>query len=1130
VSERPLISDAAQRAAALDPARSCIVQAPAGSGKTGLLIQRFLTLLATVEAPEEILAITFTRKAAGEMRERVLEALRAAPGEEPAAEHDARTWRLARAALARERELGWELRANPARLRIQTIDSLCNALARQMPVLSRFGAPPATLEDSDTLYREAARATLALLESDARFGPDVERLLLHLDNRVAVAEELLVTMLRRRDHWLRHLPSPDAPLPREALERALANLRADFMARAAELAPAAQAGALAQAARFAAAHLPGGSVSPIRACLGLRALPGAGELEPWLGLAELLLTREGNWRRKLDVRQGFPAQSSARDRAGRDILKSAKEGAEALLDGLAPEEAFRAALARLRLLPGAEYTEAQWEALGAFARLLPVAAAQLKLVFQARGRADFTEVAQAAVQALGSDDAPTDLALALDYRVRHLLVDEFQDTSLSQFELLRRLTAGWQPGDGRTLFCVGDPMQSIYRFREAEVALFLQAWHRGIGGVALEPLRLATNFRSAAGIVEWVNAAFPRVMPAREDMAAGAVPYAPFAPAHPAGEGQAVSVHALFDEDREAEAARVVQLVQEARAADPGQTVAILVRSRAHLSAIAPALRRAGLAVRAIEIEKLGARPAVQDLLSLARALSHPADRLAWLALLRAPWCGLTLADLEALAGGDERTVWELMQDPGRVAGLSADGRGRLQRVREVLGAALDDRRRGLLRDQVEGTWLALGGPAGVDDETGLDDAAVFLDYLEEMEAGGDIADPGALQEGLDALFARPDVHAGEQLQVMTIHKAKGLEFDTVIVPGLGYPPRREDPQLLKWMERPRPDGKADLVLAPVKERGAEDDPIYRLLAALDAEKDGHEQARLLYVAATRARRRLHLLGRVAAGTGETGWEIKPPAPRSLLEKLWPAVEREFGRAAAALPPPGAAEAPPPRPGPGFAASQLLRRLPSGWSPPAPPPAVAWAAPREERREGVEFSWAQDTARLVGIVVHRWLRALGEAALAGWDRARVEGLRPALAGELSALGVPGEELEAAAGRAAEALLGTLEDGRGRWLLGPRAGARCEWRLTGVLDGEIVDAVLDRSFVDEEGARWIVDYKTGSHEGGDVDAFLDRERERYAPQLEKYARLVGALEPRPLRLGLYFPLLGGWREW
>ena len=130
-----IIADQEARSRALDPSTSFIVQAPAGSGKTGLLTQRFLVLLASVDAPEEIVAITFTRKAASEMRQRILQALeRAGSDQPPERDHERRTWKLARHALVRDKALGWQLLDNPARLRIQTIDSLCTALARQMPI------------------------------------------------------------------------------------------------------------------------------------------------------------------------------------------------------------------------------------------------------------------------------------------------------------------------------------------------------------------------------------------------------------------------------------------------------------------------------------------------------------------------------------------------------------------------------------------------------------------------------------------------------------------------------------------------------------------------------------------------------------------------------------------------------------------------------------------------------------------------------------------------------------------------------------------------------------------------------------------------------------------------------------
>jgi ATP-dependent helicase/nuclease subunit A len=1068
MSEPRVIPDLAQRRCALDPDRSFIVQAPAGSGKTELLIQRLLVLLAQVNRPEEITAITFTRKAAAEMRRRVFEALvfaRRSP--RPGQTHRAATWHLARAALARNDEQNWNLEENTARLRIQTIDSLCASLTRQMPVLARFGAQPESVEDAHLLYVEAARNTLALFEN-ARdpSAQDVGRLLAHLDNNAMQAEQLLAAMLQHRDHWLRCLyGAEDRDVRgvdhRGRLEEALARVRLEEVRRVRALLP--------------------GTLQP----------PGGDEDgEAWVAMAEELLTKDGGWRKK-----------------------------HPLYEELCENDPLCAALCRLRLLPPSRYSEEQWAALGAIMRLLPRAVGELKLVFGAQGKADFVEIAQGALQALGEEDTPTDLMLSLDYQMRHILVDEFQDTSFTQKELLEKLTSGWQPGDGRTLFVVGDPMQSIYRFREAEVGLFLKAWHAGIGTVSLEPLRLTANFRSQAGVVEWVNQAFARVMPARENIAAGAVTYSPSDAVH-GPEPAAVTVHPFFDDDRRREAHRVVSLARAALAApglnpDKPSTVAILVRGRSHLREIVPELKREALAFRAIEIEPLGHRPVVQDLLALTRALTHLADRTAWLAVLRAPWCGLTLADLHALTER-ERTVWESMNDAARVALLSADGQTRLERLRAVLGLCVAQRSRSSLRGAVEGAWLAVGGPACVENVTDLEDAEIYLDYLEDAEVAGGLANPVAFEAGIARLYALPDLQASDRLQVMTIHKAKGLEFDTVIVPGLGAGTGRDERKLFLWMER-----TDDLLLAPVNATGGDKDRIYEYIRSLERERAGHEDGRLLYVAATRAKKALHLLGCVKL---DKEGIPRPPPSGALLSKLWPAVAEDFHRAC------GAPEVTSVVSGHVEALGATdLNRLPAGWRLPVCPPGVHWAGANEVDRAGeeIEFSWAGETARHVGSVVHRWLQQIAEDELKGWDAMRAEKMRDTFREQLIARGVSGADAGSAAMRVAAVLEKSLRDERGRWLLGPQREARNELRVTTLVAGKLRHLAVDRTFVDEQGRRHIVDYKTSSHEGADVDAFLDRERERYLAQMEGYAIALAAGETR---LGLYFPLLGGWREW
>ncbi len=1149
MNEAATIPDLRAREAALAPTRSFIVQAPAGSGKTELLIQRYLGLLATVNEPEEIIAITFTRKAAAEMRERVLRAFAdVAAGKAPESEHERRTQELARAALARDGARSWRISDSPARLRIQTIDSLCAALTRQMPLLSKFGAQPESVEDAGALYAEAARATVELIEAKDPAADYLERLLVHLDNNVERVEELLVEMLRRRDHWLRHVMANE----RAGLEGALAAERRAVLARIEALLPAAARAELLQVANIAYAKL---GRPP------LAALPGSDAAEDWAALASLLLTKDDGWRKTLTKNDGFPAGTAH---------AASKQRALALIAQLRASEALRAALADTRRLPPPAYSDAQWQLLEAITALLKRAVGQLKLVFQSRGQVDFTEVSQRALLALEDSEGPTDLALRLDYQIRHLLIDEFQDTSISQFELIERLTAGWTPDDGRTLFAVGDPMQSIYRFREAEVGLFLKARAQGIGGVVLSPLELSANFRSQAGVVDWVNAAFAQVMPEVEDIASGAVAYTESQGVHTRLDGDAVRIHPLFSGGAagnvgEAEAVADIVAGIAGAGAGPGarESVAILVRGRNHLREIVPQLKRAGIAFRAIEIDRLDDRPVVQDLLALTRALAHRGDRLAWLAILRAPWCGLTLADLHALAGTDtpspgergesqaevrspeepissQATVWELMHDPARLAALSEDARLRLARVRAVLAAALAARLRASLRDAVEGTWLALGGPACAASATELEDAASYLDHLESEEDAGAIADFAAFEQGLDRLYALPDLAAGDDaVQIMTIHKAKGLEFDHVIVPSLGKKPPPADKQLLLWMERPakldtsadtsgarRTGANAQLLLAPIEETGAARDPIYAWLKQLAAEKTAFEDGRLLYVAATRAKQRLHLLGETRLERKEDVQSARQPDARSLLAKLWPAVSGAFQRAAAAAPAPPEAAAE----GGDAVPDQSLRRLASAWILPEAPPALAWAAPSKtaHTQDGIEYSWVGETARHAGSVVHRWLQRIAEDELKGWDAARIESLRESFNKELAARGVEEAQLDAATERVARALANALTDARGRWLLGPQQDARNEYRLTAVIEGARRNLVIDRSFTDANGKRWIVDYKTSGHEGTNVDGFFDQEQERYRAQLERYA--LALAHGKPAMLGLYFPLLAGWREW
>jgi ATP-dependent helicase/nuclease subunit A len=1060
-----MIADNAARLRALDVSRSFIVQAPAGSGKTELLIQRYLKLLETVEMPDAVVAITFTRKAAGEMRARVMEALRSAQqGIEPEAEHERLTFEISRNVLNHERQLGWDLLQNPARLRIETIDALCAAITRRMPWLSRFGAMPEISEKAEDLYRQAARNTLAHLDQG---HSGLAYLLLHLDNDFQRARQLIGQMLEKRDQWLRHIGGN----LREELENSLQRLVLDELAQLRDAFHqdlAAEIGSLCGLERFPEASLD--------------------DMEHWRQIADLLLTQKGELRRRPNHSQ--------------------KARCESLLARLRHEEPLVELLARFRELPPPQFTALQWQAVEAAVSVLTLAVAELQLVFRERGRVDFAELAIRASAALGQVDEPEDLALALGQRIRHLLIDEFQDTSYTQFELIQKLTQGWEPGDGRTLFLVGDPMQSIYRFRQADVSLFLKARMEGIGGITPEPLTLSVNFRSLPGIVEWVNRTFESILPASDDLESGAVAYSRSVPGID-GQGGVIAIHALPDEILEAD--RVVELLGEQ---DIG-SAAVLVRSRTHLVAIVNALKRHRIAFQAIEIDQLGERQVIEDLMALTFALLHAADRVSWLALLRAPWCGLTLDDLHALAAAEHyATVWDLLHRTDHT--LSEDGGARIRRILPTLEQAIAERGRRPLREWVESTWLRLGGPACVEDATALEDAAAYFDLLEGLAEGADLADFDWFREQVNALFAQPNAAAGEQLQLMTIHKAKGLEFDTVVLPGLGSVPRGEEQRLLLWLEH-----RGELLLAPISESGGDKDPIYRYLERIERRRSDQETARLLYVAATRARRSLHLLSSV---TRKQDGTVGQPESRSFLKLLWPAIAEHF-----ANPLPGKQEEE-------SHPARTIRRLPATWQvPPATPP-VPWKHPGIERvqRPEVAFDWVSDRSRSAGAALHEFLRRIAREGLDTWDEAAERARRGAYRAVLTNLGVQPGDLAWAAERVEDGLIRTLRDPRGRWVLENHRDAASELALAGLLDGSLCEAVIDRTFIDEDGVRWIIDYKTSAHEGANLENFLEREKERYREQLERYARLMvqrdQLIVPRPIRLGLYFPLLGEWLEW
>lgn len=714
-----MIADDEVRVRALDPEKSFIVEAPAGSGKTELLTRRFMNLLSSVQDPQEILAITFTRKAANEMRMRIL-------------------------------NKGYT--SDPQKLKIMTIDAFCHELVTKMPLKSKQVYEFNITDTPEELYKKAVENVLLYQDSES-----LKKLLLHLDSDVVRLTNLCIDMLSHRDQWLPYLFGLEGIAE---LENNLKKSREHLIQRAHNLLPA-----------------------------------GYHETDTEK-LADIFLTKKAEWRKKAP-------------------LSETPELLEVLTD--------------LFYAPDENYSASQKAVIQALAEILPILVAELQLVFKENNQVDFIEINLRALQALGTEEEPTDLALYWDYQLKHLLIDEFQDTSVMQLKLIEKLIAGWEMGDGRSLFLVGDPMQSIYRFRKAEVGIFLQIQQKGFKNIKPTNLRLHTNFRTVDQLVNWHNVFFEKLFPEKSNETLGAVAYKPSV-AHKKSDKKAV--YYSLEKD-------FINIIKK----NSHKHTAILVRSRNHLKELLPLLHHENIAYKATDIAFLADSQVIIDLLALTKALLDPLDRIAWLSVLRNPWINMSLQQLHDLASVDyDGFIWDALNKQNKYS------------IPPALSWAMENKRRYPLRVWVEKTWLKLNGPDYLKGSQELKYVYAYFDLLEQYE------DINIIEKKLAVLGLPADNNPDIKLEIMTIHKSKGLEFDTVILPGLGRITRPHSSKLLLWSERINYAGQSELLVAPIKHRSESENKTYQYLKREESKRAYYEAQRLLYVAATRAKEELHIL------------------------------------------------------------------------------------------------------------------------------------------------------------------------------------------------------------------------------------------------------------------------------
>ncbi|MGD8706995.1 MAG: UvrD-helicase domain-containing protein, partial [Syntrophobacterales bacterium] len=839
---------------ALDIRHSFHLEAPAGSGKTWLLTGRFLGLLAEVDHPHEILALTFTNKAAGEMRERIRNLLnRAVAGDTPRYPQEEPL--LQAAMRASQRQPAHRLAA-PDGLRIVTFHGFCLYLVQRAPIEASVtpGARVMSDEEQQQLRTQVAAATIhGLLQRPRRdlLRHAVENRLLRLNNNWFALRDQLADLIERRD-LLQDLLTlmgshPDRQQLEMVLTERLERLLQVLMARC----------SFSFESTFLGENWPDfiAHLHKNGAAAGNR-LPGslppaeATELEKWQEIASVLTTTEGKPRKQVGPKTGFYSGFS-KSKWAEAILKLPAETLHLLQD--------------LKTLPSVSEGTADLDALYDLVLVVGEALHLYRSACRQRHLLDYVELEQAALR-LFDQATPTDLQLFLDRKIQHLLVDEFQDTSRSQWLLLQHLCSGWLPDSDRTLFVVGDPKQSIYAFRKAEVSLFLEAKKGlpipGQDRFSLRCLQLEANFRSNHRLVDWNNELFGRTIMNRAADEFDEVPYVDAtAVVEPIPDQLSLNLFSSEDQGvdpREIEAEWLGKAVRrELKRLTEGETIGILLFARTHLSHYLQGLQRAGVAVQVQEGTPILAHREVLHLRQIAHALVRPQDDLAWAALLRAPWCELTLEQFVEVAKRPEPSWLEKIRAAKTDFPLVAELWEAITRGRQRVG-------RDELATLVENLWLQLGGPevlASNGSSAGVANCRRFLDLLARAEQGIPEETLVKAELLLQHAYAPPDPRAAPSpVELMTVHRAKGLEFDVLFLPFLDWNPlsggRGSHPPYL--LER-LPDSSGELLIAMAPDRRRDNSAsLYQLLRRFGERKQLAEAKRIFYVAATRARRSLY--------------------------------------------------------------------------------------------------------------------------------------------------------------------------------------------------------------------------------------------------------------------------------
>jgi len=959
--------DIKARQESVNPKKSFLMLAGGGGGKTEQMSRRILKLMPLRLNPESILCITFTKKAASEMRGRVIKYLKLGLIDTPPKEkHLEETWLLAKEAMKHSDLMGWDIINNPGRLQLMTIDSFCLQLINNHPVANKYGSTILPIEDSRPLYTKAA--TNFINTSSNENSMIRNEFVSYCGNSTERAITYLTELMGNRDQWLPIITNGDLKTNLESNFAALLEVEVE---RFFDVIDHESYLGICSTLDLMRSNLQG--VYPDKHHDIHESHHGSFTEEEHTTVIKLfcniiMTSDKKQYKTSFDKRTGL----TAKNKPEKEVLKN-------IIAELAPH--FKL-VKRLANLPSPTLSQDDVDALELIKHSLIHTYAELKVIFKYLNSMDFIEITRCALD-ITNQETFNEALLHVDNKYTDLLIDEFQDTSTAHHLLIENLVNSWEQTDGRTLFLVGDPKQSLYLFRSAALGLFINVKNNGVANIPMKNLELTVNFRSNKDIVDWVNEVFSQSLPKTDDSNMGAASYSISEPFSDKELPDSINfiTEPSFDnaqENGEREAVLVADEVDKLLKTVSCETNAILIRSRSYLKYIDKELKERGINYKGIDLVKLSERQPIIDLINLTKIVLYPQDTISLLGLLRAPFVGVLQTDifkilqivednhkafeqsknnpcLDAdfveitdvnaieLSCPDydfpDHESYEIDFDDNTPPEINVNDIGHLEATYTEVDINDDELKDVIQDDTIEDLSLAgvlknindfeeissdaktrittfikkldvhrkhylkikfryiveeLWRETNADSFTGdLQDVDIesYFKLLESVETHKTIKNWDDFETALDKLYVQPHPDADPRVQVMTIHKSKGLEMDNIFIPGMHKPSNNVGNTLISWVELEM-GGSPSFLMACKPKHGRDKSSHLQYIKGICREKEVLEMARLLYVGVTRAIKRIYLFSMLnLSSDGETF--LKPPET-SLMGFIFDAVKHKL--------------------------------------------------------------------------------------------------------------------------------------------------------------------------------------------------------------------------------------------